>query len=126
VGDGPVSVVTGGGTGRLSAAGRLLVMLLTGYRRFVSPLLGPRCRFYPSCSAYALEAVQVHGALRGSWLAMRRLSRCHPFHPGGLDPVPRRGAGERDQEQATATGAVTEVRSADRRSTGVVSRAQGS
>jgi uncharacterized protein len=73
---------------RPSAAARLLVLLLTGYRRFVSPLLGPRCRFYPSCSAYALEAVQVHGALRGSWLAARRLSRCHPFHAGGLDPVP--------------------------------------
>ena len=74
--------------GDLSMAGRLLVGLLTGYRRFISPLLGPRCRFYPSCSAYALEAVQVHGAMRGSWLALRRLSRCHPFHAGGLDPVP--------------------------------------
>jgi len=72
----------------LSPAGWLLVGLLTMYRRFVSPMLGPRCRFYPSCSAYALEAVQLHGALRGSWLAVRRLSRCHPFHAGGLDPVP--------------------------------------
>ena len=72
----------------LSPAGWLLVGLLTVYRRFISPLLGPRCRFYPSCSAYALEAVQVHGALRGSWLAVRRLSRCHPFHPGGIDLVP--------------------------------------
>ena len=76
---------------RPSAAARLLMLLLTGYRRFVSPLLAPRCRFYPSCSAYALEAVQVHGALRGSWLAARRLSRCHPFHAGGLDPVPAAG-----------------------------------
>jgi uncharacterized protein len=73
------------------------MLLLHGYRRFVSPLLGPRCRFYPSCSAYALEAVQLHGALRGSWLAVRRLSRCHPFHAGGLDPVPGR--------KADATGA---------------------
>jgi putative membrane protein insertion efficiency factor len=73
---------------KVSPAGRVLVVLLTGYRRFVGPLLGPRCRFYPSCSAYALEAVQLHGALRGSWLAIRRLSRCHPFHPGGLDYVP--------------------------------------
>jgi uncharacterized protein len=72
----------------LSPAGWLLVGLLTVYRRFISPLLGPRCRFYPSCSAYALEAVQLHGALRGSWLTVRRLSRCHPFHAGGLDPVP--------------------------------------
>jgi putative membrane protein insertion efficiency factor len=72
----------------MSVGARILVVLLDVYRRFVSPLLGPRCRFYPSCSAYALEAVQVHGALRGSWLAVARLSRCHPFHPGGLDPVP--------------------------------------
>jgi uncharacterized protein len=77
---------------RPSVAAWILVLLLNGYRRFVSPLLGPRCRFYPSCSAYALEAVQIHGALRGSWLAARRLSRCHPFHAGGLDPVPARKA----------------------------------
>ena len=74
--------------GRQSAAAWVLVLLVTGYRRLISPLLPPSCRFYPSCSAYALEAVQVHGALRGSWLAVRRLSRCHPFHAGGLDPVP--------------------------------------
>jgi len=80
---------------RPSPAARFLVLLLTGYRMFISPLLGPRCRFYPSCSAYALEAVQVHGALRGSWLAARRLSRCHPFHAGGLDPVPARAAKSR-------------------------------
>ena len=79
---------SGQGARDLSPAGWLLVGLLTVYRRFISPLLGPRCRFYPSCSAYALEAVQLHGALRGSWLAVRRLSRCHPFHAGGLDPVP--------------------------------------
>jgi len=67
---------------------RLLIGLISGYRRFVSPMLGPRCRFYPSCSAYAMEAIRVHGAGRGSWLAVRRLGKCHPFHPGGLDPVP--------------------------------------
>jgi uncharacterized protein len=83
-------MTTGGqqAPGRRSAGVWVLVVLLTGYRRLVSPLLPPSCRFYPSCSAYALEAVQVHGALRGSWLAARRLSRCHPFHAGGLDPVP--------------------------------------
>jgi putative membrane protein insertion efficiency factor len=73
---------------RPSAAARVLVAVITGYRRFVSPMFPPRCRFLPSCSAYALEAVQSHGAARGCWLAARRLSRCHPFHAGGLDPVP--------------------------------------
>ena len=73
---------------RPSAVAWLLIALISLYRRFVSPLLGPRCRFYPSCSAYGLEAVREHGALRGSWLAVRRIGRCHPFHPGGFDPVP--------------------------------------
>jgi putative membrane protein insertion efficiency factor len=73
---------------------RLLVGLISVYRRFVSPMLGPRCRFYPSCSAYAQEAIRVHGAGRGSWLAVRRLGKCHPFHPGGLDPVPPRRQNE--------------------------------
>jgi uncharacterized protein len=73
---------------RPSAAARVLMALITGYRRFISPLLGARCRFAPSCSAYALEAVREHGALRGTWLAVRRIGRCHPFNPGGFDPVP--------------------------------------
>jgi uncharacterized protein len=73
---------------RPSAGARLLIAGITGYRRFISPLLGPHCRFAPSCSAYALEAVRRHGGLRGSWLAVRRIGRCHPFHPGGYDPVP--------------------------------------
>ncbi len=65
-----------------------LVGMVRVYQRLVSPLLPPSCRFYPSCSAYAVEALTRHGAARGSWLAARRLARCHPFHPGGLDPVP--------------------------------------
>jgi len=89
---------------KVSPAVRVLVVLLTGYRRFISPLLGPRCRFYPSCSAYALEAVQLHGALRGSWLAVRRLSRCHPFHSGGLDFVPGSA-----QSRGSAAGGSTEA-----------------
>jgi putative membrane protein insertion efficiency factor len=67
---------------------RLLMLLVAFYRRFVSPLLGPTCRFEPSCSAYSLEALRLHGALRGTWLTVRRIGRCHPFNPGGYDPVP--------------------------------------
>ncbi len=66
----------------------LLLLLVRAYRRLVSPMLPPACRFHPSCSAYAETALRRHGALRGSWLAARRLARCHPFHPGGIDPVP--------------------------------------
>lgn len=66
----------------------LAIFLIRLYQWTVSPLLGPRCRFYPSCSHYALESVQRFGALRGSWLALVRLLRCHPWQPGGYDPVP--------------------------------------
>lgn len=66
----------------------LLMGLLMAYRKTISPLYGPVCRFFPSCSAYALEAVTVHGAVRGTWLAVRRLTRCHPWNDGGVDHVP--------------------------------------
>lgn len=66
----------------------LVTLLIRIYQCIVSPLLGPACRFHPSCSQYALEAVGRFGVLRGGWLAVKRLGRCHPFHPGGLDPVP--------------------------------------
>jgi len=66
----------------------LLLLLLRGYKRFLSPLLPPACRFEPTCSMYMTEAVQRHGALQGFGLGIRRLCRCHPFHPGGFDPVP--------------------------------------
>jgi hypothetical protein len=69
----------------------LLRLALRGYHYLVSPLLGPSCRFHPSCSQYADEALARHGLWRGSWLAGRRLCRCGPWHPGGYDPVPRRG-----------------------------------
>jgi len=65
-----------------------LVLFVRLYQRLVSPLLPPACRFYPSCSTYAIQALERHGALRGGLLAARRLGRCHPFHPGGIDPVP--------------------------------------
>ncbi|MEP7025508.1 MAG: membrane protein insertion efficiency factor YidD [Actinomycetota bacterium] len=86
---------------RPSAAARMIAAAITGYRRFVSPLLPPRCRFLPSCSAYALEAVRVHGAVRGGWLAARRLGRCHPFHAGGIDPVPARRGGDTAADDMT-------------------------
>ncbi|MEP6701606.1 MAG: membrane protein insertion efficiency factor YidD [Betaproteobacteria bacterium] len=67
---------------------RLLVLLLRGYQYVLRPMLGRNCRFMPSCSDYAMEAIDRHGALRGSWLALKRIGRCHPWHPGGYDPVP--------------------------------------
>lgn len=70
-----------------------LILLLMAYRKVISPLYGQVCRFFPSCSAYALEAITVHGAVKGSWLAARRLARCHPWNAGGVDHVP---AGHRE------------------------------
>lgn len=66
----------------------VLVWLVRAYQVGISPILGPSCRYLPTCSTYAIEAVERHGALRGSWLALRRVLRCHPFQPGGYDPVP--------------------------------------
>lgn len=77
---------------------RLLVWLLRGYQLVLSPMLGQNCRFYPSCSHYAIEALRLHGAARGSLLAARRLCRCHPFNEGGVDLVPP----ARDKHSSTA------------------------
>jgi putative membrane protein insertion efficiency factor len=68
----------------------MLIAIIKFYKYFISPVLGDRCRFYPSCSNYSLEALQLHGALIGSYLTLRRLLRCHPFHEGGIDPVPEK------------------------------------
>lgn len=66
----------------------VLIFFVRGYQVLISPLLPPACRYTPSCSHYAIDALAKHGAIRGSWLAARRIARCHPFHPGGYDPVP--------------------------------------
>jgi putative membrane protein insertion efficiency factor len=77
----------------MSLAARVLVGVIGVYRRWISPALPRHCRFEPTCSAYALAALREHGARRGTALALRRIGRCHPFNPGGVDPVPaRRGA----------------------------------
>ena len=85
-----------------------LVLPIRAYQLLVSPLLGPRCRFYPSCSTYAVEALRVHGPLRGTWLTARRLLRCHPWNPGGLDPVPPTSRPERPSaDRGTDPGPAT-------------------
>jgi putative membrane protein insertion efficiency factor len=67
---------------------RIMIALIRLYQTILSPFVGQHCRFYPSCSSYALEALEKHGALRGLWLSIKRVSRCHPWHEGGVDPVP--------------------------------------
>jgi uncharacterized protein len=68
----------------------MLIAIIKFYKYFISPLLGSNCRFYPSCSSYSLEALQRHGVITGSFLTLRRLLKCHPFHEGGIDPVPEK------------------------------------
>ncbi|HLR10208.1 MAG TPA: membrane protein insertion efficiency factor YidD [Sporosarcina sp.] len=69
---------------------KLLLVLIRFYQKAISPLTPPTCRFHPTCSRYGLEAIEIHGAWKGSWLMIRRISKCHPFHEGGFDPVPEK------------------------------------
>ena len=84
---------------------RLLLVLIRAYQRWVSPALGERCRFAPSCSHYAAGALREHGLLPGTWLAVRRIGRCHPWNPGGYDPVPPATAPEARSPLAARAGA---------------------
>ena len=95
-------------------AGRALLGAVRFYQRAISPALPPRCRFAPTCSAYASEAVAVHGAARGSWLALRRLVKCAPWHPGGFDPVPaRRDGGTPGTDHSSGSAAPVPASTAD-------------
>lgn len=69
---------------------KILITILQGYKKIISPLLPPACRYYPTCSEYAMLAIDRFGIFAGSWLAIKRILRCHPFHPGGYDPVPEK------------------------------------
>jgi putative membrane protein insertion efficiency factor len=71
-----------------STSARASLSLVRAYQKVVSPLLGGNCRYYPTCSHYTYEAIEIHGAAKGSWLGIKRIGRCHPFHEGGIDPVP--------------------------------------
>ncbi|EPY04816.1 membrane protein insertion efficiency factor [Paenibacillus sp. E194] len=73
---------------RRSLGTRIVQAPVRAYRKWISPLKPPTCRFYPTCSTYAMEALEVHGPVKGTWLTMKRIAKCHPFHPGGVDKVP--------------------------------------
>lgn len=86
---------------RTTLPAQIVIAPIRVYQRLISPLLGQICRFEPSCSRYTVEALQVHGALRGLWLGIRRIAKCQPFHAGGWDPVPARRAVSADPELHT-------------------------
>ena len=90
---------------------KLLIGLVNIYRYLISPIIGPRCRFYPTCSNYMIEAIQLHGPIKGTWLGLKRLGRCHPYNEGGYDPVPgtcghqscsKQGVAEQDAQKQEA------------------------
>ena len=77
----------------------ILLRMIDGYQLLLSPFFGSQCRFYPTCSSYAREAIEVHGTFKGSWLAIKRIVRCGPWHPGGTDPVPPKAEGRRQKAE---------------------------
>lgn len=86
-----------------SLLARILIVCVRGYKLVLSPVLPRACRFAPTCSEYALDAFRIHGAWRGGWLALRRISRCHPFHAGGIDPVPTSRLTSTSSEKETSS-----------------------
>jgi len=88
--------------GTPSVAARLLMSSITVYQKVLSPAMGGNCRYYPSCSHYGYDAIRLHGAGRGSWMAVKRIGRCQPFHEGGYDPVPE--PSDQEHEQDTNAG----------------------
>ncbi len=88
---------------------RVLMRVIGVYRRRVSPFLGKNCRYYPTCSSYTIEALELYGFWRGLWLGVRRVGRCHPFHEGGVDPVPTLGQQRRDDSGIQAVGTPKEI-----------------
>ncbi len=82
---------------------RLLMLIIRGYALLISPFLGNNCRYYPSCSAYTQEAIERFGSLRGLWMGAKRVSRCHPFHEGGYDPVPDKSRKDRTKDRGPRT-----------------------
>ncbi|VAV98666.1 Membrane protein insertion efficiency factor YidD [hydrothermal vent metagenome] len=88
---------------------RGLLRVIAAYKRRISPFLGRNCRYYPTCSSYTMEALELYGFRRGLWLGVRRISRCHPFHEGGIDPVPQDGRESRDVQHMQTIGTPKET-----------------
>lgn len=91
-----------------SALAAVMLGVIWVYRRGISPLLPPRCRYYPTCSQYAAEAITLHGPFKGGWLALKRILRCHPLHAGGVDPVPPRKGCQHSHPDETPTSRATQ------------------
>ncbi len=90
---------SGGRIGKPSLPSRAAILLVKLYQKTVSPFLGQRCRFHPSCSNYCIDALNQHGMVHGLWLGLKRICKCHPFHPGGYDPVPEPGNESIEEKQ---------------------------